>query len=177
VIQNGEPIDIIDSGDGGIFGISGGVATNIGRAQLCPGFTKSNIATSGSASQRVLNGLNEKDGWINSEAFTSCGDAVPANIGAIGGVGGGVGFGNNPFGNILGPGQSNWDMSLAKLTTVGGIRENATLTFRAEFYNTFNHPQFSNLVGSDVQNGVGMGAITTSSVNPRVIQFALKYSF
>ena len=63
------------------------------------------------------------------------------------------------------------------MTTVGGIRENATLQFRAEFYNTFNHPQFSNLVGSDVQNGVGMGAIATSSVNPRVIQFGLKYTF
>ena len=177
VIQNGQPIDIVDSGDGGVFGITGGVPATIGRAQLCPGFTKANILTSGSASQRVLNGLNGKDGWINSAAFISCGDAVPTNIGAIGGVGGGVGFGNMPFGNVLGPGQSNWDMSLAKLTTVGGIRENATLTFRAEFYNTFNHPQFSNLVGSDVQNAVGMGAITTSSVNPRVMQFALKYSF
>jgi hypothetical protein len=177
VIQNGQPIDIVDSGDGGIFGISGGVAGTIGRAQLCPGFTRSQILTSGSTTQRVKNGLNGLDGWINSEAFTSCGDAVPTNIGAINGVGGGVGFGNLPFGNVLGPGQNNWDMSLAKMTTVGGIRENATLQFRAEFYNTFNHPQFSNLVGSDVQNGVGMGAIDTSSVNPRVIQFGLKYSF
>jgi len=177
VIQNGQPIDIVDSGDGGIFGISGGVAGTIGEPQLCPGFSRSQILTSGSASQRVKNGLNGLDGWINSAAFISCGDAVPSNVGASNGVGGGVGFGNMPFGNVLGPGQSNWDMSLAKMTTVGGIRENATLQFRAEFYNTFNHPQFSNLVGSDVQNGVGMGAITTSSVSPRVIQFGLKYQF
>lgn len=174
VIQNGQPIDIVDSGDGGIFGISGGVAGVIGKAQLCPGFTKSQILTSGSATQRVSNGLNGGDGWINSAAFTSCGDAVPTNVGAVNGVGGGTGFGNMQFGNVLGPGQSNWDMSLSKTTK---IRESQTLQFRAEFYNAFNHPQFSNLVGSDVQNGKGMGLIQTSSVNPRVIQFGLKYLF
>ncbi len=78
------------------------------------------------------------------------------------------------FGNVLGPGQSNWDMSLAKLIK---IRETQNLQFRTEFYNTFNHPQFANLDGSDVQNGVGMGSITRTSVNPRVIQFALKFLF
>ena len=35
-------------------------------------------------------------------------------------------------------------MSLAKMTKVGGVREGATLEFRAEFFNAFNHPQFSN---------------------------------
>jgi hypothetical protein len=179
VIQNGQPIDIVDSADGGIFGISGGVAGTIGRAQLCPGFTASQIATSGSTTQRVTKG------WINTAAFDCPGstssnvvDAVPSNVGAINGVGGGVGFGNLPFGNILGPGQSNWDMSLSKTTK---IREGKTLQFRSELYNTFNHPQFSNLVGSDVQNNVGggpgMGTIATTSVNPRVIQFGLKYAF
>jgi hypothetical protein len=65
-------------------------------------------------------------------------------------------------------------MSLAKLIK---IREGQNLQFRTEFYDTFNHPQFGNLDGSDVQNGVGMGSITKTSVNPRVIQFALKYLF
>jgi hypothetical protein len=57
------------------------------------------------------------------------------------------------------------------------IHEAQSLQFRTEFYNTFNHPQFSNLPGSDVQNGTSMGQITTTSVSPRVIQFALKFLF
>ena len=184
-IQNGQPIDIVDSGDGGIFGLAP-QAGNIGKAQLCPGMTAANILTSGSTTQRVANGLifnpatqTFNDGWINSAAFTSCGDAVPGNIGAINGVGGGTGFGNLAFGNVLGPGQANWDMALAKTFKV---HEAQSLQFRAEFYNTFNHPQFSNLPGSDVQNSQpgsqsNMGQITTTSVSPRVIQFALKFLF
>ena len=169
VIQNGQPIDIVDSGGGAIFGL-GPAAGSLGPAQLCPGKTASDILTSGSATQRVTNGLNGLDGWINSSAFCP----VPQTVGAINGLGGGSGFGNLGFGNVLGPGQSNWDMSLGKLIK---IRETQNLQFRAEFYNTFNHPQFANLDGSDVQNGVGMGSITRTSVNPRVIQFALKYLF
>jgi hypothetical protein len=168
VIQNGQPIDIVDSGGGAIFGL-GPVAGSLGPAQLCPGKTAADILTSGSTTQRVTNGLSGLDGWINSSVFCP----VPS-AGAINGQGGGSGFGNMGFGNVLGPGQSNWDMSLAKLFK---IRESQNLQFRTEFYNTFNHPQFGNLDGSDVQNGVGMGSITKTSVNPRVIQFALKYLF
>ncbi|PYU29413.1 MAG: hypothetical protein DMG32_00005, partial [Acidobacteria bacterium] len=184
-IQNGQPIDIVDSGGGGIFGLKP-QAGNIGKAQLCPGFSSSQILTSGSTTQRVANGLifnpttgTFNDGWLNSSAFTSCGDALPTNIGAINGVGGGPGFGNLAFGNVLGPGQSNWDMALSKQIK---IHETQNLQFRAEFYNTFNHPQFSNIPGSDVQSSVAgqkntMSQITTTSVSPRVIQFALKFLF
>ena len=189
-IQNGQPIDIVDSGDGRIFGLSGGFVGNngIGKPQLCPGFTSSQILTTGSTTQRVANGLtvnssgNFNDGWINSAAFTSCGtiptggttDAVSTNIGAINGVGGGRGFGNLGFGSVLGPGQANWDMSLSKMFK---IHEAQSLQFRTEIYNTFNHPQFSNAPATDVQNGTTMGQINTTSVNPRVIQFALKFLF
>ena len=76
---------------------------------------------------------------------------------------------------MLGPGQNNWDMSLSKMTTVGGMREDATLQFRAEFFNTFNHPQFSTPVVAF--NAGNFGTITSASVNQRLLQFALKYSF
>jgi hypothetical protein len=70
-------------------------------------------------------------------------------------------------------------MALAKTFK---IHEAQSLQFRAEFYNTLNHPQFANLPGSDVQNSQpgsqsNMGQITTTSVSPRVIQFALKFLF
>ena len=178
-IQDGQPQDIVDSSGGRIFGVTGGLAGTIGHAQLCPGMTYANIATSGSVTQRVSNGLDgptpanpSGDGWINSAAFC----APPSNVGAISGVGGGAGFGNMGAGNILGPGQNDWDMSLAKLIK---IRENQSLEFRAEFYNTFNHPQFANVLDTDANDrgGSGLGTITVTSVNPRVLQFGLKFLF
>jgi len=173
-IQDGAPQDIVDSSGGAIFGATASLAGTIGHAQLCPGMTFANVATSGSTEQRVTNALQGGDGWINSAAFC----APPSNIGAVNGVGGGTGFGTAGAGYILGPGQDNWDMTLAKLIK---IRESQSLQFRAEFFNTFNHPQFSSINDTDAndraQNGGGLGTITTLSVNPRVLQFALKYLF
>jgi hypothetical protein len=80
------------------------------------------------------------------------------------------------LGSILGPAQDDWDMSLAKLIK---IRESQGLEFRAEFYNTFNNPQFANVLDTDAndRSGNGLGTITVTSVNPRVIQFGPKFLF
>jgi hypothetical protein len=51
----------------------------------------------------------------------------------LGSDGKATGYGNSGVGIILGPGQFNWDMSLVKTTTVGGLREDATLQFRTGF--------------------------------------------
>jgi hypothetical protein len=69
----------------------------------------------------------------------------------------------------------NADLSLAKRTRVGGLRENAELAFRAEFYNALNHPQFSN-PGTTFRTA-SFGVITQTAVAPRLIQFGLKYLF
>jgi carboxypeptidase family protein len=170
VIQNGQPIDINDSDGGAIFGATGG-SSQISEAQYCPGMTAANVATSGSTVQRVSNGLNGGDGWFNSGAFCS-----EPKVGAIGGVGGASGFGNMAFGNILGPGEYNWDMSLSK--SFRGLREGQSLLFRTEFFNTFNHPQFAIPSDTDAADiGGGFGVIDRTAVNPRVIQLALKYTF
>jgi hypothetical protein len=58
---------------------------------------------------------------------------------------------------------------------VGGIHESAVLQFRAEFFNLFNHPQFSNPAND--AGSANFGQITSASVNPRLTQFALKYVF
>jgi hypothetical protein len=87
-------------------------------------------------------------------------------------------YGNAPLGITLGPGQFNWDISILKTTTVGGIREGATLQFRTEFFNAFNHAQFNNPAVVDAsKSSTNFGTITSTSVNPRLIQFALKYSY
>jgi len=70
-----------------------------------------------------------------------------------------------------GPGFSNWDMSLMKTTH---IRESMALEFRAEFFNTFNHTQFSNPSGNFSSSTFG---IVTSAQPPRIGQMSLKFVF
>jgi hypothetical protein len=121
------------------------------------------VATAGGVEGR-LGGATGGPGYLNKAAFCT----TPV-------VGNGTGYGNSGVSIILGPGQFNWDMTLAKTTKVGGIREDATLQFRTEFFNAFNHPQFNNPA---VNVALGsFGQITTASVNPRLIQFGLKYAF
>ncbi len=75
-----------------------------------------------------------------------------------------------------GQARFNFDLTLGKTTRVGGIHENATLQFRAEFFNLFNHPQFSNPTLT-FNSAPTFGQITSTSVNPRLVQLALKYAF
>ena len=82
------------------------------------------------------------------------------------------------MGIVLGPGQFNFDATIQKTTKVGGINENADLVFRTELFNMFNHAQFNPPTGSQLDfSNSQFGQITSSSVNPRLIQFALKYVF
>jgi hypothetical protein len=74
-----------------------------------------------------------------------------------------------------GPAQVNTDFSIGKLTRVGGLREDAELAFRVEFYNALNKAQFSN-PGTTLQTA-NFGVITQTSIAPRLIQFGLKYLF
>jgi hypothetical protein len=64
------------------------------------------------------------------------------------------------------------------------ITERQNIQFRAEFFNIFNHPQFTNpnagqgaIFSLPDRASGSFGQITSTSVNPRVIQFALKYIF
>ena len=49
------------------------------------------------------------------------------------------------------------------------------LEFRTEFFNALNHAQFAN--PSVSFTSASFGRILSTSVNPRVVQFALKLSF
>jgi hypothetical protein len=88
-----------------------------------------------------------------------------------------------------GPGLANYDFTAAKNFALG--TERVRLQFRADFFNLFNHTNFSNpttnassanfgkitaTVGSAVATAVG----TTAGVvggGPRVIQFSMRLSF
>jgi Carboxypeptidase regulatory-like domain len=165
VVQDGLPITIGDSAAGTIYGTAGAVnQSGYARAQMCPGMSYGNIATSGGVEQR-LGGNSGGPGYFNPLAFCP----APA-------IGDGTGYGDSGIGIIKGPGQFNWDISILKSTR---IREQHLVQFRAEFFNAFNHAQFNNPnFGSIPDRSAGnFGQITTTSVNPRVIQFALKYLF
>lgn len=79
-------------------------------------------------------------------------------------------FGNANRRFFHGPGINNWDFSLHKSTL---ITEKTNLEFRAEFFNVFNHAQFSSITG-DVLGSFGA---VTGVRPPRIGQLALKFSF
>lgn len=170
VIQDGTPMTIADSSAGTIYGTAGSAnQAGFARAQMCPGMTYANIATAGGIEAR-LGGNSGGPGYFNTSAFCN----APT-------IGDGTGYGDSGSGIILGPGQFNWDISILKDTR---IRENHLLQFRTEFFNAFNHPQFSNpnfsqgaIFSLPDRASATFGQITSTSVNPRIIQFALKYVF
>ncbi len=172
-IQGGQALSILDSRGGAIYGLSGSTSVLSSTAQIAPGFTYANLVTPGGVESR-LGGASGGPGYFNAAALTT----IPV-IGATPGVAGtgGTGWGNTGVGIILGPGQFDFDTTVAKSTRVGGIHENAVLQFRAEFFNLFNHAQFNIPAGLNAGSPGSFGQITSTAVNPRLIQFALKYVF
>jgi hypothetical protein len=96
-----------------------------------------------------------------SQWFTTSAFALPA-LGTFGNAGRSI---------VRAPGINNWDTSFIKKTQ---LKENISLQFRAEFFNVFNHTQFSGV-------GTGFNSSTfgqvTSARNPRVSQLALRLAF
>jgi hypothetical protein len=83
-------------------------------------------------------------------------------------------FGNEGRNVIRGPGRDNLNLSLNRRFPLR-FREGMALEFRAEAYNTFNHPQFArpaNTVGN-----AGYGSITATAVTNRQMQLALRLAF
>jgi hypothetical protein len=195
VVQGGSPMTIADQTAGTLFGTSGTSQAGFGRVQMAPGMTYGDIATPGGVEAR-LGGASGGPGWFNKAAFiappamsptgtiysstaTATGQALCAA--ANPGVTCGTLFGNSGSGIIHGPGQFNFDLSILKTTR---IFERQTIQFRAEFFNAFNHPQFTNpnfgqgaIYALPNFAAGNFGQITSTSVNPRVIQLALKYMF
>ena len=150
--QSGLPVTLTDSRGGSIFG-----SASTSRAQLCPASIQAQVATSGGVEARPSN-------YFNAAAI-----CAPPTIGD------GTGYGDTGRAAFRGPHQANFDLTLAKSTKVGGLSEAATLDFRAEFFNAFNHPQFQNPGGA--VGTPSFGKIQATSVAPRLIQFGLKYVF
>jgi hypothetical protein len=102
--------------------------------------------------------------WFNTAAFAN-------RVGFTPGVGP-YRVGNSGRDNIVGPGITELDFSLAKSFA---ITERTNLQFRSEFFNLPNHPIFANpgaTVGSPT-----FGVISATNLPSRQIQFGLRLSF
>jgi hypothetical protein len=73
---------------------------------------------------------------------------------------------------IRSPGQKNVDFSAFKITP---IHEGVNLEFRAEFFNFFNWVNFG--APNTTVDTATFGYISSTTVSPRIIQFALKVNF
>ena len=163
LIQSGIPLSVIDDNAGSVYGLLGGEV----RAER----TGSNPATHGSLFSRAING------YLTPAAFTRAPEAPFGTSLAD------QDFGNSGVGFIRGPGQHNVDMAVERAFP---IRETSSIHFRTEAFNLTNTPQFGNPnttlgYGDPTQvNPVAsptFGRITNTITNPRIVQFALRYSF
>ncbi|MBV8205472.1 MAG: carboxypeptidase regulatory-like domain-containing protein [Acidobacteria bacterium] len=149
-LQTGQRLLVSNSNAANVNGIT----TDF--AQIVPGC---NTTTPGSIESRLGN-------YINAACF------VPYPAIAADGT---TGFGNSRPGVVIGPGQNNVNLALIKRFSVKTWTEGSNFEFRAEAFNALNHPQFTN--PNTAQNSSAFGTITSQSVNPRVMQLALKFNF
>src|SRR5271170_6964479 len=117
--------------------------------------------------QGLYAGPHNHTQWLNPNAF-----AQPALATAIGQTDYSVLGGGGQ--QARGPSFSNLDSSVFKYFN---FTETVRLQFRAEFFNTFNHPQFGQPGNLNFTTPVGFSSITSTRNNPRLIQLALKLFF
>ena len=167
--QSGQKLTLVDTNN-----LSAFAPGETDRVQLASNCNNSNVATSGSVTSKLQN-------YVNLSCFT-----LPPFVGNDGLA---TGFGNGGNGTVNGPDQRNFDISIIKKIPV---MESKSVEFRAEFFNAFNTPSFA---AGPVTLNVGTGTvnpttgtpifapnptgaqITSTSVAPRVLQFALKFYF
>lgn len=83
-----------------------------------------------------------------------------------------VDFGDTGRNILRGPNQKDVDISIIKYFP---INDRANFEFRTEFFNALNQVSFANPV--NILASANVGQITATTVGPRVIQFAAKFSF
>ena len=153
-IQSGTALTIADTNSTNVYGISED------RAQLSGTCQKNEFVKAGSVQSKV-------NSYFNAFCFS--------NPPVIGADGKGTAFGNSATGLVNGPGQANLDLAISRSIRLNWPVENSSIQFRAEFFNALNHPQFAN---PDVNfSSPTFGVISSTSVNPRIGQIAIKLMF
>lgn len=139
--------------------------TDLGQDRAVRDFTKPAYSSNAGGAGNCTAGKNCVN-WFNPAAFS-----VPVNTGA------GTGFGNVVKGSLRGPAYTNWDGAIVRSFPI--FRE-TKLQFRVEYFNLLNHTQLRNPNTADPNpSSTTFGTITAlaQGANPRIAQFALKYTF
>jgi hypothetical protein len=180
--MSGLPIDIEDTLAGSFYGLDKG-ANPLARPSLVAGMTCKNATQAVPASYFFnpavfARPLVQAGQPIPSSGETARASATGTDIGEVGR-------------NCLnGPRQVDLAFSLTKVFPVS---ESQNFEFRTDFFNLFNHPNFANPISNlnaliasggridpttgQVLNAGNFGRIISTSNNPRIIQFALKFNF
>jgi hypothetical protein len=163
-LQSGLPFNIYDSAAGTLFG----PPTFLTTGSVAPGATLDEAVRNGRVSARV-------DQFFNTSAFSPAAFIPDGSLidGQFPVSGGGTIFGNLGRNILRGPDQRSVDTAIIKRTKVG---DKATMVFRWEIFNLFNRPNFAD-PSSDVSSPGTFGKISAMSVNPRVMQYGLKFEF
>ena len=163
-LQSGLPFSIMDSAAGTLYG----PATIYTTGSLATGAKLADAGRSGSVSSRV----NE---FFNTKAFVPA-PSIPDG-GLIDGqypvAGGGTIFGNLGRNILRGPDQQDFDIAAIKTTSLG---DRVKMIFRWEIFNVLNRSNFAN-PSNDVSTPATFGVISALTVNPRIMQYALKVEF
>jgi hypothetical protein len=163
IIQSGIPLSVFDTNAGSVYGLISGEV----RAQR----TSASPYTHGSLFTRVMNGYLDPAGFTRAPEVSN--GTSPAD----------QDFGNSGVGFLRGPGQHNFDMAVERIIPV---TESHSLRFRTEFFNLTNTPQFGNPnttlgYGDPTQPepvaNPSFGRMTSTVTAPRIIQFAMRYTF
>jgi hypothetical protein len=182
VAMSGLPIDIVDTGAGSLYGLAGG-SNPLARPNWAPGAT------------RITASVNIPAGYFfNPSAFSrpvvQAGQLIPSSNGTATAGANGTDIGNVGRNILRGPRQTNVDFSIIKRFTFDELKN---LEFRAEVFNLFNHVNLASPISDlnaipssggsiDVNTGQvlqpgAFGRIISTSNNPRIVQFALKFHF
>jgi hypothetical protein len=166
ILQSGTPFSVFDPAGGSAYALASPSATST----FAPGYGCGNALSHGSITSRLGN-------WVNAAAYSPDPAATLSN----GTPSDATVYGDTPRNCIIGPPQKNMDFTLDKAFR---LADRASLQFRTDFFNLFNHPSFANpqvfngdgaVVGSTP--GSGAAPITTVVGTPRLVQFSLKLSF
>ncbi len=176
--MSGQPFDIVDTASGSFYF---GANSSLARPNWAAG------ATRDTATSNVPPGY-----FLNPSAFVrpvvQSGQLIPSSNGTAVAAAQGTDIGNVGRNVLRGPGRFNVDFSVIRRFR---IRESKSIEFRAEFFNLFNHVNLANpisnfnavpassisITGQIIGDPSDFGRITSTSNNPRLIQFAVKFNF
>jgi hypothetical protein len=180
--MSGLPIDIVDTGAGSFYGLDKG-ANPLARPSLVAGMTCKN-ATQGTPAGYFFKPT------VFARPLVQAGQPIPSSGRTATASAFGTDIGDAGRNCLRGPRQVDLDFSLAKLFLVS---ESQNLEFRTDFFNLFNPSNFANPISNlnalvatggridpttgQVVIGGNFGRIISTSNNPRIIQFALRFTF